>query len=138
MGLPFEVNAYFGALLGFVATMLVASVLNQLGNSMFRRGVAMPFFFGRRRIHHRQVLFYFLPAAYTMLAALFLAGYVKIVWSLFSTGLLCTVVIAGSCLVFDLCLDYSRGGGRLGFLQHELIYLTVPVFAFTSFLRLAL
>jgi hypothetical protein len=138
MNLPFEGNAYFGALLGFVATMLVASVLNQFGNTMFRKRVAMPFFFGRRRVHHRQVLFYFLPAAYTTLVALFFAGYVKIVWSLFSTGLLCTVVIAASCLVFDLCLDYSRGGGRLGFLHHEWIYLTVPAFAFSSFLRLAL
>lgn len=98
----------------------------------------MPFFLGRRRVHHRPVLFYFLPAAYATLTALFLAGYIKIVWSLFSTGLLCTLVIAASCLVFDLCLDYSRGGGRLGFLHHELIYLTVPAFAFSSFLRLAL
>jgi len=138
MNLPFEENAYFGAMVGFVATLIVASVLNQLGNSMFRRGVAMPFFLGSRRVHHRQVLFYFLPAAYAALAALFFAGYIKIVWSLFSTGVLCTLVIAASCLVFDLCLDYSKGGGRLGFLHHELIYLTVPAFAFSSFLRLAL
>jgi len=138
MNLPFEGNAYFGAMVGFVATLIVASVLNQLGNSMFRRGVAMPFFLGSRRVHHRQVLFYFLPAAYAALAALFFAGYIKIVWSLFSTGVLCTLVIAASCLVFDLCLDYSKGGGRLGFLHHELIYLTVPAFAFSSFLRLAL
>ena len=131
-------NAYIGAMLGFVATLVAASVQNQLGNTMFRRGVAMPFFLGRRRVHHRAVLFRFLPAAYATLAALFLAGYIKIVWSLFSTGLLCTLVIAASCLVFDLCLDYSRGGGRLGFLHHELIYLTVPAFAFSSFLRLAL
>ena len=138
VNLPFAMNAYIGAMLGFVATLVAASVLNQLGNTMFRKGVAMPFFLGRRRVHHRAVLFRFLPAAYATLAALFLAGYIKIVWSLFSTGLLCTLVIAASCLVFDLCLDYSRGGGRLGFLHHELIYLTVPAFAFSSFLRLAL
>ena len=138
MNLPFTGNVYFGAMVGFAATLVVASLLNQFGNTMFRMRVAMPFFFGRRRVHHRQVLFYFLPAAYSALAALFIAGYVKIVWSLFSPGLMCTLVIAASCLVFDLCLDYSRGGARLGFLHHERIYLTVPAFAFSSFLRLAL
>lgn len=138
MNLPFAGNVYFGALIGFAATLGVALALNQFGNSMFRRRVAMPFFLGSRRVHHKQVLFYFLPAAYSALVALFLAGYIKIVWSLFSTGLLCTVVIAASCLVFDLSLDYSRGGGKLGFLHHELIYLTVPAFAFSSFLRLAI
>ena len=114
MNLPFAGNVYFGALVGFVATLVAASVLNRFGNTMFRMRVAMPFFFGRHRIHHRQVLFYFLPAAYSTLVALFLAGYVKVVWSLFSTGLLCTVVIAASCLAFDLCLDYSRGEGGWG------------------------
>lgn len=138
MSLPFAGNAYFGALIGFVATLAIASVLNQFGNTMFRKGVAMPFFLGRHRVHHRAVLFYFLPAAYATLAALFLEGYVRIVWSLFSTGLLCTLVIGASCLTFDLCVDYARGGERLGFLHHELIYLTVPAFAFSSFLRLAL
>lgn len=127
-----------GALVGFAATLVAASVLNHLGNTMFRRGVAMPFFLGRRRVHHRPVLFYFLPAAYSLLAGLFLAGYITVVWGLFWTGLLSTLAVAASCLVFDLCVDYSRGSGRWGFLHHELIYLTVPAFAFSSFLRLAL
>jgi hypothetical protein len=136
MSLPIEGNVYFGALVGFVATLVIASLLNQFGNTMFRRGVAMPFFFGRRRLHHRQVLFYFLPAAYATLAGLFLAGYITIVWNLFWTGLLSTFVIAATCLVFDLTIDYVRGGGRWGFLHHELIYLTIPAFAFANFLRL--
>jgi hypothetical protein len=138
VSLPYIGKDLFGALLGFFIILAAAMVLDLFGNEMFRKGVAMPFFLGSRRVHHRQVLFYFLPAAYSTIAALFLAGYIKVVWSLFSTGLLCTLVIAASCLVFDLCLDYSRGGGRLGFLHHELIYLTVPAFAFSSFLRLAL
>ena len=138
MNLTFTGNIYFGVLVGFLATVVAALVLNQVGNTMFRKGVAMPFFLGRRRVHHRAVLFYFLPAAYATLVGLFFAGYIRIVWSLFSTGLLCTLVIAASCLVFDLCFDYSRGEVKLGFLHHELIYLTVPAFAFSSFLRLAL
>ena len=136
MNLPLQGNVYFGALIGFVATMVIASILDRFGTTMFRRGVAMPFFLGRRRIHHRQVLFYFLPAAYSALVALFLAGYIKVVWSLFWTGLVSTFIIAATCLALDLSIDYLRGAGRWGFLHHELIYLTVPAFAFTSFLKL--
>lgn len=138
MNLPVQGNVYFGALLGFVVTLVVATILNQLGNTMFRKGVAMPFFFGKRRVHHRQVLFYGLPTIYMALAAMFLSGYITIVWGLFWTGLVSTLVIAGSCLVFDLILDYVRGEGRWGFIHHELIYLTVPAFAFSEFLKVAL
>ena len=120
-----------------MATLAAASLLNQFGNTMFRKGVAMPFFIGRRRVHHRHVLFYFLPAAYATLAAMFLAGYIRIVWSLFWTGLVTTFAIAVTCLALDLSIDYIRGTGRWGFLHHELIYLTVPAFAFTEFLKVA-
>ena len=132
----FTGNVYFGVLAGLAVTLMIASVLNQFGNTMFRRGVAMPFFIGKRRVHHRQVLFYFLPAAYAALVTLFLAGFVKIIWSLFWTGLVSTFIITGTCLALDLSIDYIRGEGRWGFLHHELIYLTVPAFAFTNFIRL--
>ena len=135
MHLPFEGNVYLGAVVGFVAVLATALVLNELGNSMFRRGVAMPFFLGRRRLHHRQVLYYGLPAAYATIATLFFAGYITVVWSLFWTGLVTTALIAASCLLFDLTLDYIKGKGRWGYLHHELVYLVVPAYVFTDFLR---
>jgi hypothetical protein len=138
LNLPIVGNVYFWALIGFVATVCVALILNSFGNTMFRKGFAMPFFIGRWRLHHRHFLFYFLPAAYAGLAAMFFAGYVTVVWSLFWTGLVSTLVIAVACMAFDLAFDYFHGVGRWGFLHHELIYLTVPAFAFTSFLRLVL
>lgn len=136
MYLPFDGNVYFGALIGFVATLAVAFLLNKFGNTMFRRGVAMPFFLGRWRVHHRHVLFYVFPTVYVALAAMFLAGYITIVWGLFWTGIVSSVLIAASCLVLDLTIDYVRGGGRWGFLHHELIYLVVPAYAFADFLKL--
>ena len=138
MVLPFERNVYFGAAIGLFSILAVAALLNRFGDTMFRKGVAMPFFFGSRRLHHRQFLFYALPTIYAVLAAMFLTGYITIVWSLFWGGLVTTVIIAATCLVFDLVLDYVNGGGRLGFLHHELIYLVVPAYAFTAFLRLAI
>ena len=138
MYFPFDENVYFGVMVGFAVTFTVALVLNQLGIFMYRKGVAMPFFLGRRRLHHRHFLFYFLPAAYAALTAMFLAGFIKIVWSLFWVGLTGTFMVAAGCLAFDLAIDYMRGTGRWGFLHDELVFLWVPAFAFTSFLLLVI
>ena len=126
----------FGILIGFVATLAIASVLNRFGDAMFRRGVARPFFVGRYRLHHRRFLFVFLPAGYALLSLLILAGYIEIVWSDFWTGIVSTLIIAASCLLADLAVDYAREGGGWGYLHHELIYLAVPAFAFSDFLHL--
>jgi hypothetical protein len=104
---------------------------------MFRRGVARPFFLGRYRLHHRRFLFVILPLGYAMISLLILAGYVQIVWSDFWTGLATTFVIGASCLLLDLAVDYARESGGWGYVHHELIYLAVPAFAFSNFLRIA-
>jgi len=135
---PFDVNIYFGIAVGFFATLVIASALNEFGDAMFRRGVARPFFLGKYRLHHRVFLFVGLPLGYSFLSSLVLVGYIKIVWSLLWTGLAGTMFVAASCLIFDLALDYAHGGAGRGFLHHELIYLAVPAFAFSDFLRLAL
>ncbi|MDE1853628.1 MAG: hypothetical protein KGI38_07770 [Thaumarchaeota archaeon] len=135
---PLPLNMYFGIVVGFFATVVVASALNRFGDEMFRRGVARPFFLGRRRLHHRQFLFVVLPAAYAVLSALILAGYVTVVWSLLWQGLAGTVAVGASCLLLDLFVDHARKGGGWGYIHHELIYFAVPAFAFSNFLRLAL
>ena len=129
-------NLQFGMLVGFVATLGIAAVLNRFGDFMFRKGVARPFFVGRYRLHHRRFLFVFLPIGYGILSSLILAGYIQIIWSDFWTGIVSTLLIAASCLLLDLGLDYAHESGGWGFLHHELIYLAVPAFAFTDFLRL--
>jgi hypothetical protein len=137
MSLPFAGNLHFGLVVGFFATLLIASALNEFGDEMFRRGVARPFFFGRYRLHHRRFLFVFLPVGYSLLSALILLGYVQIVWSDFWTGIAGTLAIAVACLLLDLTVDYARDSGGWGFIHHELVYLLVPAFAFTDFLRIA-
>jgi hypothetical protein len=135
---PLSINLCIGATVGFVAMVVLASALNQFGDAMFRRGVAKPFFVGRRRLHHKSFLFGFLPAAYLVLSTLILTGVVKIVWSLFWTGLASTLVIAVSCLLVDLAFDSARQGGGWGYIHHELVYLLVPAFAFSDFLRIVI
>jgi hypothetical protein len=125
-----------GILAGFAGTLVLSMVLDRFGDVMFKKGVARPFFFGRYRLHHRRFLFVFLPAGYAILSTLILAGYIQIVWSDLWTGIASTLVIGVACLVLDLAVDYAKDSGGWGFVHHELIYLAVPAFAFTDFLRL--
>ncbi len=134
---PLEANLQFGIMIGFIATLAIATVLNRFGDAMFRRGVARPFFLGRYRLHHRRFLFVFLPVSYVAISLLVLTGFVLIVWSDLWTGLAATFAIAGACLILDLAVDYARESGGWGYLHHELIYLAVPAFAFTNFLRIS-
>jgi hypothetical protein len=122
--------------IGFIGTLAIAAVVNRFGDAMFRRGVARPFFVGRYRLHHRRFLFGFLPAGYIVLSLLILAGYIEIIWSDFWTGIVSTMLIAASCLFLDMALDYAKESRGWGFVHHELIYLAVPAFAFSDFLRL--
>ncbi len=127
-----------GILVGFLATLVAAAILDRFGDFMFRRGVARPFFVGRYRLHHKRFLFVFLPMGYALLSTLILAGYIQIIWSEFWTGIVSTSMIAASCLFLDLVLDYARESRGWSFIHHELIYFAVPAFAFTDFLRLVI
>jgi hypothetical protein len=120
---------------GFFATIALASALDQFGDEMFKRGVARPFFVGKYRLHHRHVLYVVLPLAYAVLSTLILAGYITVVSSLLWTGLAGTLVVAGGCLILDMAVDYGIHSRGWGFIHHELIYLLVPAFAFSDFLR---
>jgi len=131
-------NLSTGIAVGFMATIVIASLVNKFGNLMFRKGVAKPFYIGRYRLHHRTFLLVFLPLAYVSVASLILAGFVQVEWSLLFTGLQSTFVLGVACLAVDLTLDYLRGGFGRGILRHEFVYLAIPAFAFTDFLKLAL
>jgi len=137
MSLPFAGNLNFGLVAGFLATLAIASLLNEFGDIMFSKGVARPFFFGRYRLHHRRFLFVFLPMGYSLLSFLIVLGYVQIVWSDLWTGIVTTFVIGATCLLLDLTVDYLQDSWGWGLIHHELIYLAVPAFAFTDFLHLA-
>jgi hypothetical protein len=136
IGLP-HASLYAGLIVGFAVTLAVAQALNEFGDVMFKRGVAKPFFIGGHRLHHRDFLFVGLPAAYALLSSLVMAHFVKIVWSLFWTGLAGTIAVAAVCLTVDLAVDYAREGGGWGVFHHELIYLAIPLYVFSNFLRLA-
>ena len=133
-----EANVYLGVTVGLLVTLILASALNRFGDAMFRRGIARPFYIGRFRLHHRDFLFVGLPAGYAMVSTLFLAGYIRIVWNLLWTGLFGTILVAASCLALDMAIDYARRGGGFRYFHPEILYLAVPAYAFTEFLKVAL
>jgi hypothetical protein len=128
-------NLYFGLTVGFFATVAIASAIDKFGDAMFRKGIARPFFVGKYRLHHRSFLFKVVPVAYLAIAALILAGFVKIEWDFFWTGIMGTILVAVDCLLLDLTIDYFRHEKGWGILRHEILYIAVPMYAFSAFLR---
>ena len=135
MVLSTYVNLYIGVTIGFVVVMAIAAALNRFGDAMFRRGVARPFFMWGHRLHHRSFLFRAVPLAYIAVSALLLFGYVHIVWSLFWTGIAGTMLVAADCLIMDMAMDYALKGRGGWLFKHELVYVAVPLYAFSMFLR---
>ena len=128
----FSARLDFGIALGFVAVLLLASLLNKLGDVMFRKGLARPFYLRGLRIHHRDVLMFGLPSAYWFVIYLVLVGALKVIWSAFWTGIETTFLIAGICLALDLALDRASIEMRVrAILPHEVIYLLIPAYVFT-------
>ncbi len=118
-------------------TVVLTSVLNRFGDAMFRRGFAKPFYIKGHRLHHRSFLQVFLPSAYASLALLIVFGYVKVVWRVLWPGLATTLAIGAACIALDLLWDrLSLSSVKWGILHHEFIYLAIPAFAFTDFLKL--
>ena len=131
----YPLDLYFGITVGFFATVVAASAIDKFGDAMFARGVAQPFFVGKYRLHHRSILYRAVPAGYLAIAAMVVTGLVKIRWGLIWTGLEGTAVVVAACLFLDMAVDYLSRNKGVGPLRHELVYLAVPLFAFSAFLR---
>lgn len=127
---------YLGAAIGLAAVLILASLVNELGDVMFRRGFAKPFYVKGHRIHHRDVLFILFPAAYTMIVSLILLGFIHVIWGTFWTGIETTLLITAGCFVLDFALDgVSFGTMReKAILHHEWVYLLIPAYVFTHVL----
>lgn len=118
--------------LGFVSVLLLAFFVNKLGDLVFMKGLATPFYIGGRRIHHRDVLLVGLPAAYTLVASLILLQIVRVEWSALLNGIETTFFIVAACFVADILLDRASVGSTVrALLPHEIIYLLIPTYVFT-------
>lgn len=133
--IPIKENLAFGIFVGYTVIFSVALFLNKLGDIMFKRGFAKPFYFLGHRIHHRDVLFFVLPLMYTTIIMLIVSGLIRIEWGYFWDGILTVTFLSSACLVIDLLFDrYSSQIRKILAFPHEVLYLSVPIYAFTHFL----
>ena len=124
-----------GVGIGFAAVLTLASLVNELGDVMFKKGFAKPFFIRGKRIHHRDFLFVAFPAAYAAIVSLIMLGFIHIIWGTFWIGIETTLLIAAGCLVLDLTLDgLSRAMREKALLHHEFVYVLIPAYVFTHVL----
>jgi hypothetical protein len=117
---------------GFAAVLVAAVLVDKLGDMLYRKGIARPFYVFGRRLHHKKVVLTAVPALYAVVALLIYAHYVRILWYAFWVTTDVTVFLAGACLAFDMVLDaILNSEKRRGILHHEWLYLIVPAYVFT-------
>lgn len=120
---------------GFIVVLLVAAVLNKVGDFLYRKGIAKPFYVKGHRLHHRNVLLIHVPAAYVALAALISLHYLRVLWYSLWPSAEFTLLLVGVCLTIDLSLDVlSSKEVRGTLLHHEWVYFLLPAYVFTHIL----
>ncbi len=122
---------------GFVVVVSSTAFLNKVGDDLYHRGIAKPFYLLGHRLHHRNVLLALVPAVYVVVAAMLYLHYMRILWYSFWPSLEITLFLVGACLAIDLTLDaLSSVEKRRALLHHEWVYVLVPAYAFTHLLAL--
>ena len=122
---------------GFIVVVASTAVLNKVGDVLYHRGIAKPFYLLGHRLHHRNVLLALVPGVYVLVATMLYLHYMRILWYSFWPSAEITLFLVGICLAIDLTLDaLSTVEKRRALLHHEWVYVLVPAYAFTHLLAL--
>jgi len=122
---------------GFIVVVCSTAFLNKVGDLLYHKGIAKPFYLLGHRLHHRNFLLALVPAVYVMVAAMLYLHYMRILWYSFWPSVEITLFLVGICLTIDLTLDaLSSVEKRRALLHHEWVYVVVPAYAFTHLLAL--
>lgn len=124
-------------LAGFVVVVSSTAFLDKVGDVLYHKGIAKPFYLRGHRLHHRNFLLALVPAVYVVVATMLYLHYMRILWYSFWPSVEITLLLMGICLTIDLTLDaLSRVEKRRALLHHEWVYILVPAYAFTHLLAL--
>jgi hypothetical protein len=127
-----------GLVTGFFIVVSATLVLDKVGDYLYHRGIAKPFYVFGRRLHHRKVVVALVPACYAAVATMVYLHYMRVLWSAFWPGVEITLCLAGACLLVDFTLDaLSTKEKRRALLHHEWVYFVVPAYVFTHVVALA-
>lgn len=120
---------HFGLLLGLFAAIGAAFAVDKLGDFMFRKGYAKPFFVLGRRVHHVWISA-LLPFCYLAFSYFIITGNIHPILDLFWYRLALILPVVGFCLAVDFIGD-SRKESSTGMLRHEWIYALIPAYILT-------
>ena len=119
-------------LAGFIIIVSSTVVLNKVGDFLYHKGIAKPFYLFGHRLHHRNFLLALVPATYLAVATLIYMHYARVLWYSFWPSVEITLLLAGICLMVDFTLDAVSNAERTrALLHHEWVYVVVPAYAFT-------
>lgn len=134
-GLTSEVLA-LNLTLGFVAVAFSTVGLDKLGDYLYHRGIAKPFYIRGYRLHHKKFVLAMIPSGYVVAATLVYLHFVRVLWSTFWPSAEITVALTVVCLMFDMSWDAFSSQKRFSFFHHEWVYFVVPAYAFTHLVAL--
>jgi len=122
---------------GFIVVIAATVLLDRIGDILYHRGIAKPFYLLGHRLHHRHFLMAIVPASYVAVSGLLYMHYMRVLWSTFWPSVEITLFLAGVCLTLDFTLDaLSSVDKRRALLHHEWVYLLVPAYVFTHLVAL--
>ena len=117
---------------GFIIVVSSTLVLDKVGDFLYHKGIAKPFYLMGHRLHHRNFLLALVPATYVAVASLLYLHYMRVMWYSFWTSVEITLFLAGACLTIDLALDaISSTDTKRALLHHEWVYVIIPAYVFT-------
>jgi hypothetical protein len=115
--------------MGLLATIGAALALDKLGNFMFRKGYAKPFFVLGRRVHHVWI-YALVPFCYMVVSYFMITGNIQLIWNLIWYRLALILPVVGFCVAVDFIGD-SWKASSTGILRHEWVYALIPAYIFT-------
>ena len=119
---------HIALVIGMVIALFAAFTLDKLGNFMFEKGYAKPFFVFGKRMHHVWI-YALIPACYLIVSYFLVDGSMQVIWNQIWYRLALIAPIVGFCVAVDFIGD-ARKTSSTGLLRHEWIYVLIPAYIF--------
>ena len=116
--------------MGLLVAVVAVFVVDKLGNFMFKRGYAKPFFVFGKRMHHMWI-YVLVPLGYLAISFLVMSGDVQLIRHLLWYRMALFIPIVALCLAVDFVGDALKRGASTGILRHEWVYALIPAYVFT-------
>jgi hypothetical protein len=119
---------YIGMMVGLAVVIVTTILVDKLGNYLFHRGYAKPFYIKGHRIHHIWI-YLLLPGFYVFFSILILLGYAQMIWGDMYLRIISVFAIAGICMAIDFVGDKLWPKIRPDvFLHHEWVYTFICIY----------